>query len=97
MHQEIEHLAQTEDGLRKVMEGHYDGARIKVVTGYDIWMDTWPYHVRVERPNEPTVQLSAYPTRFKAHTMEEAFEQGLELARHYLSQPAATSAGSVES
>jgi hypothetical protein len=88
MQKEIRHLAQTEDGLRKVMEGDVDGARIKVITGYDIWLDAWPYHVRVERPGESMVQLSAYPTRFKAQSMEAAFEKGMELGIRYLSQPA---------
>jgi hypothetical protein len=89
MQKEIRHLAQTEDGLRKVMEGHLDGARIKVITGYDIWLDAWPYHVRVERAGESMVQLSAYPTQFKAQSMEAAFEKGMELGIRYLSQPVA--------
>jgi hypothetical protein len=62
------------------MQGTYLGTRIEVVAGYDIQMDGWPFHIYVHQSGGQTDRLSDRPTKYWAESLDNAFDQGFELA-----------------
>ena len=81
---ELENVVQTEDGLRKVREADFQGAHIRIATGYDPRIDAWPFHIYVQRNNERVVRRSDLPTLHVGHSMEDAFQRGFEAAVQYV-------------
>lgn len=80
MQNAVEHLVQMENGPRWVQQGQYLGHKITVVTGYDVTHDDWPFHIYVEKDGGPRQGLTEKPTRHRANTVADAFEQGMAIA-----------------
>ena len=80
----VENMVQTETGPRHVMQGTYMGARIEVVAGYDIQSDGWLFHIYVSKSSGQTDRLSEIPTRYRAKSLDSAFDQGFEQAVQHL-------------
>ena len=91
----VENMVQTETGPRHVMQGTYLGARIEVVAGYDIQTDGWLFHIYVSRSSGQTDRLGEYPTRYRAKSLDGAFDQGFELAVQHLTPNEEASAKEV--
>lgn len=88
----VENMVQTETGPRHVMQGTYLGARIEVVAGYDIATDGWLFHVYVSRSSGQSDRLSDMPTKYRAKSLDSAFDQGFELAVQHLTPSESASA-----
>ena len=80
----VENLTQVETGPRHVVHGTYRGARIEVIAGYNIEADEWLFHVYVHHSQGQADRLTALPTRHRARSLQDAFDQGLELAVSHL-------------
>jgi hypothetical protein len=80
MHPQIEKVIQTENGPRYARQGEYKGTKFEVATGYDITHDNWPFHVYLVAPDGQKARLFEAPTQYRAHTLEAAFDQGMEMA-----------------
>jgi len=76
----IENLEQTETGPRHVIQGTYQGTRIEVIAGYSIDADEWRFHVYLHYSQGSTDRLTELPTRHRAGSLQDAFDQGLKLA-----------------
>ena len=77
--EQIENLVQVETGPRHVIQGTYQGARIQVIAGYSIETDEWLFHVYLHDNQGRTDRLTDLPTSHRAHSLQSAFDQGLEL------------------
>jgi imidazolonepropionase-like amidohydrolase len=83
MQPQFENIAQTETGIRNLLEATYKGTKLEVVTGYDITHDNWPFHVFVTAAGGQKERLSVVPTPFRCDTMKAAFEQGKAMAAQW--------------
>ena len=80
----VENLVQVETGPRHVVHGTYRGTRIEVIAGYSIEADEWLFHVYVHNSEGRADRLTDLPTHHRARSLQEAFDQGLELAVFHL-------------
>jgi len=83
----VENLVQVETGPRHVVQGTYRGARIQVIAGYSIATDEWLFHVLLHDSQGRADRITDLPTTHKAHSLQEAFDQGIELALSNLQEP----------
>lgn len=82
--EQIENLVQVETGPRHVIQGTYRGVRIQVIAGYSIETDEWLFHVYLHDNQGRADRLTDLPTSYRAHSLQNAFDQGLELAVSHL-------------
>ena len=82
--EQIENLVQVETGPRHVIQGTYQGVRIQVIAGYSIESDEWLFHVYLHDNQGRADRLTDRPTSHRAHSLQDAFDQGLELGLSHL-------------
>lgn len=80
----LEHVSQTETGIRNVREATFRGHTIQVITGYDASYNEWPFHVYIHRIGGGVERLTSLPTQHRALNIASAFEQGMALALQHL-------------
>lgn len=77
----VENFVQVEHGPRYAAEAMYGDVKIEVAAAYDIGQDDWRFHVYVQRPGDTQkTRISDLPTQWRATSMTQAFDQGIELA-----------------